>query len=151
MKTLLSATHLIKLLGLGLLLTLLSACVPIAVFSVSPDAPVAEEPVTFDATETIVTNLPEDNKAVAWLWDFGDGKTGRGQSVDHTYAKEGTYTVSLTVTDTAGRVGETKQRVTVGKANPTPQPEPGDDPVAAPETDATSTDSGATADSTTAK
>ena len=32
-------------------------------------------------------------------WDFGDGRTGTGKSVFHTYLKPGIYTVTLTVTE----------------------------------------------------
>src|SRR5699024_4890271 len=39
---------------------------------------------------------------VEWLWDFGDGNTDTGQTVTHTYASEGAYTVLLTVVDDAG-------------------------------------------------
>ena len=38
------------------------------------------ETVTFDASETILSNIPEDNAAVSHSWDFGDGTTGRGKS-----------------------------------------------------------------------
>jgi PKD repeat protein len=37
-------------------------------------------------------------------WDFGDGSTGSGVTVDHTYASEGIYNVTLTVTDNGGKV-----------------------------------------------
>ena len=36
---------------------------------------------------------------MSYSWDFGDGGTGSGREVDHTYATHGTYTVELTVTD----------------------------------------------------
>ena len=36
-------------------------------------------------------------------WDFGDGKTGTGQQVNHQFAKDGEYTVKLTDTTTDGR------------------------------------------------
>jgi gliding motility-associated-like protein len=42
------------------------------------------------------------NGLVAWAWDFGDGNTGAGTPVTHTYALPGTYTVSLIVTDGQG-------------------------------------------------
>src|SRR5688572_25587423 len=32
-----------------------------------------------------------------WLWDFGDGTTGSGQTVQKTYSATGTYTVQLQV------------------------------------------------------
>lgn len=124
MKTLFSKAPWVKLFGLGLVVFALSACEPIAVFSVNPTSPAAKEATTFDAAETMVSNVPEDTVATSFVWDFGDGKTGRGKSVDHTYANPGTYTVSLTVTDSAGRVGDTKQPVTVGKANPVSTTDP---------------------------
>jgi|GEM_PF-2323668 len=37
-----------------------------------------------------------------WFWDFGDGHTSTEQNPVHTYANPGTYTVTLTVTDSLG-------------------------------------------------
>ncbi len=37
-----------------------------------------------------------------YLWDFGDGTTGQGASVEHVYAKPGEYTATLTVDDGTG-------------------------------------------------
>lgn len=37
--------------------------------------------------------------AMTYLWDFGDGQTSTEQSPSHTYDSAGTYTVSMTVTD----------------------------------------------------
>lgn len=42
---------------------------------------------------------------VRYLWDFGDGGTSIEQSPIHTYLTEGTYTVKLNVTTTAGAQG----------------------------------------------
>jgi len=39
---------------------------------------------------------------VLYSWNFGDGRTGSGRIVLHTYSSAGSYTVSLTVTDTQG-------------------------------------------------
>ena len=36
---------------------------------------------------------------VTYSWDFGDGTTGSGLSVSHTYAQNGDYTVVVTATD----------------------------------------------------
>lgn len=36
-----------------------------------------------------------------WRWDFGDGDTSDQQNPVHTFASRGTYTVSLTVTDSS--------------------------------------------------
>ena len=38
----------------------------------------------------------------SWLWSFGDGTTSTEQNPTHTYAKDGNYTVTLTVTSING-------------------------------------------------
>jgi PKD repeat protein len=39
---------------------------------------------------------------VSYVWSFGDGTSGTGQSTTHTYNSSGNYTVALTVTDSNG-------------------------------------------------
>jgi hypothetical protein len=39
---------------------------------------------------------------LTYSWNFGDGTSGQGQSVRHTYAAAGPYNVTLTVTSTSG-------------------------------------------------
>ncbi|WP_373838585.1 PKD domain-containing protein [Methanospirillum sp.] len=36
---------------------------------------------------------------ISWVWDFGDGSTSTERNPKHTYLKEGTYEVSLTVSN----------------------------------------------------
>ena len=43
-----------------------------------------------------------DGDAIAYGWSFGDGTTGTGVSPSHTYADNGSYTGTLTVTDARG-------------------------------------------------
>lgn len=43
-----------------------------------------------------------DGYIVSYLWDFGDGKQGEGEVVEHKYLAPGTYVVNLTVIDNIG-------------------------------------------------
>jgi PKD repeat protein len=43
------------------------------------------------------------NSGYSYEWSFGDGKTGKGIDPYHEYAKPGTYTVCVTITDKTGK------------------------------------------------
>ncbi|MDD0857164.1 PKD domain-containing protein [Arthrobacter alpinus] len=55
----------------------------------------------------------QDGTISSYAWDFGDGQTGTGETAQHLYAADGTYTVGLTVTDNRGGTGATTQPVSV--------------------------------------
>ncbi|MEA3376524.1 MAG: S8 family serine peptidase [Chloroflexota bacterium] len=63
-----------------------------------------------------------DGSIVSWAWDFGDGSTSTEQNPSHTYAADGTYPVTLTVTDDDGATDTASQDVTVssGEENQLP-------------------------------
>lgn len=61
-----------------------------------------------------------DGSIASYEWDFGDGGTSRGASVEHTYEVAGDYTVTLTVTDDKGATDTTTRDVTVAKDNQPP-------------------------------
>ncbi len=44
-------------------------------------------------------SVPGSGALVQWLWDFGDGNTSSLQNPAHAYQNAGTYTISLTVTN----------------------------------------------------
>lgn len=90
----------------------------ILVFTNDPQNPVITVPVTmnveafpqaaFAANNTLscdgivaFTDLSVNNPT-AWSWDFGDGNTSTAQNPVHTYDENGTYDVSLTVTNSLG-------------------------------------------------
>jgi myo-inositol-hexaphosphate 3-phosphohydrolase len=56
---------------------------------------------TFDASSA----ADPDGTVASWSWDFGDGATGTGRIVDHTYTSPAPRTVALTVRDDQGAVG----------------------------------------------
>ncbi|MGP3981403.1 PKD domain-containing protein [Streptomyces sp. KR80] len=60
-----------------------------------------------------------DGTIASYAWEFGDGKTGSGKMVSHTYAKSGYYSVSLTVTDNEGKTHKTRQQFKAGNVAPT--------------------------------
>lgn len=58
------------------------------------------------ATCTFNSSASSDDHFIASRsWSFGDGTTGTGTIVSHTYGSAGSYTVQLTVTDSIGQTG----------------------------------------------
>jgi hypothetical protein len=62
----------------------------------------ASRAVTFTGTGTD----PDGNLPLTYLWEFGDGASGTGEAPEHLYADEGTYQVTLRVTDALGAVSQ---------------------------------------------
>jgi hypothetical protein len=54
-----------------------------------------------------------DGDTLTYAWDFGDGHTGSGATVTHTYATGGPKTVVLTVKDPGGLSDTESQTITV--------------------------------------
>jgi uncharacterized membrane protein len=46
---------------------------------------------------------------VSYTWDFGDGATATGATVQHTYDEAGTYTITLTASNSQGNTQVTSQ------------------------------------------
>lgn len=62
-----------------------------------------------------------DGEIVSWSWDFGDGSTSTLQNPVYEYATEGTYFISLGVTDDRGGTASYQRYVKVEAIAP-PQP-----------------------------
>jgi PKD repeat protein len=56
-----------------------------------------------------------DGSIRAYNWRFGDGHSGHGAAVKHSYRHSGHYTVSLTVVDRSGQLASTSSRIRVAR------------------------------------
>ncbi len=97
-----------------------------------PDQTVNEGSIVFfDGSNS--TSSPDSISS--YFWDFGDGTNSTGQSVNHTYVNNNTYTVTLTVTDSDGSTNSDTLQVAVNDLGPTanftwsPEPQDEDLPV----------------------
>src|SRR6266516_992413 len=82
-------------------------------FTFTPTSPASGQSVSFSA-------VPVGGVSpYSYSWTFGDGATGTGQSLSHTYASAGTYTVTLSVKDSASpqQTATSSQPVTVVTAS----------------------------------
>jgi hypothetical protein len=84
-----------------------------------PQPGVAGEPVYFSSASD-----PGESEELTWRWDFGDpdtpGATSGDPYAEHTYARPGTYTVRLTVTNEVGQSSTASRTVRI---DPPPPPE----------------------------
>ena len=71
---------------------------PTANFTCSPKNPIVNQIITFNASNS----TDPDGTVVKYEWVFGDGDTATGKIVTHSYSSEGSYVVSLTITDDDG-------------------------------------------------
>jgi PKD repeat protein len=74
--------------------------------------------ITFDGSQSTAPG----GQTLTYAWNFGDNATGSGVSPTHAYSSAGTFTVSLTVTDTGG---EANTAMTVAVVVPLPVAKPG--------------------------
>ncbi len=64
-----------------------------------------------------VTNPPND--ALTYLWQFGDGAISHEAEPHHTYADQGAYTLTLTVTDPEGSSSRLSRTLAIANVAPT--------------------------------
>lgn len=90
-------------------ITVLENAPPVAQFTVDPTSGGAGTKFHFDASASSDLEGP----IAAYRWDFGDNSTGQGKLPVHSYAKEGTYKVTLTVKDRKGQEATADKQVKV--------------------------------------
>ena len=82
---------------------------PTAVIRTSEKGGPAPLALEVDASQSTDVN----GDALTYAWDFGDGTMATGATAQHTYATDGTYTLTLTVSDSASS-GVATQLIVVG-------------------------------------
>lgn len=88
---------------------------PTAVIDAAPLSGPPGLEVKFDARRSVDPN----GQPLTFAWTFGDGSTGTGVQVSHTYPNGGTYTVTLRATNPAnGRFGEASVDIEVTNNSP---------------------------------
>ena len=70
------------------------------------------------------SRAPKDGSIVSYSWSFEGGGTATGVSVTHTFAANGTYNITLTVTDNLGATNSTTKSVSVSSSPQPPPPPP---------------------------
>jgi hypothetical protein len=85
----------------------------------APDFSSAVESTTATASFTDLSSSPTGAAIVRWRWDFGDPASGADntsteRNPSHRYGSGGSYTVSLTVTDSNGLEATVSRRIAVG-------------------------------------
>jgi PKD repeat protein len=82
----------------------------VADFSISPTDPVVGAVVNFNGA--LSSTLPGAT-IVQYDWDFGDGTSATGIQANHTFDLAQTFTIVLTVRDSAGRVATASKTLQV--------------------------------------
>ena len=81
---------------------------PTANFTFLPINPAEDQLISF----TDISTTPGDS-ITAYNWTFGDGNSSSLQNATHRYAKNGTYTASLMVTDSDGSASAMQRQINI--------------------------------------
>jgi len=82
---------------------------PTANFTATPISGVVPLQVSFNTS----SSSDSDGNIISYAWDFKDGNTGSGETINHTFSSIGSYNVKLTVTDNEGATDSTTKTITV--------------------------------------
>ncbi len=88
--------------------------------------PVADAGGPYTGTENVPisfnggSSYDNDGNIVSYSWNFGDGHSSTGQNPTHAYTQDGTYTITLTVTDDDGATDSDTTTATVAPSTNQP-------------------------------
>jgi len=86
---------------------------PVANFSYLP-----ENPTDLDTIQFTDLSYDLDGYIVNWTWNFGDGSISYEENPQHQYSDDGTYNVTLTVTDDDGAIASITKQIIVSNVPP---------------------------------
>jgi PKD repeat protein len=92
---------------------------PIASFTINSSAGNCPFKVTFNASSStdpgyLLSSQSLSSKSISnYHWDFGDGESKSGKTVNHTYRSGGKFTAKLTVTDDKSATASSSKTITV--------------------------------------
>jgi PKD repeat protein len=89
------------------------------VAKINPDSSQGTAPFSVDFTAAGSTSSA--GQISSYSWNFGDGQTGAGFTVSHTYQYAGTYSPALTVSNGAGQTGTAYGTIIVSSPVQNPQ------------------------------
>ena len=79
-----------------------------ATFTADPTSRViVGDEISFDASASTAPGA-----IIRYAWDFGDGMTGEGATITHSYQMAGRYLVTLSVEDEGGALGTSERAIT---------------------------------------
>jgi PKD repeat protein len=84
----------------------------------APTADIVLSGTTFYVNQLINFNssvIDLDGDALTYLWDFDDSSTSNDANTTHQYSSEGTYNVTLTVTDEHDESDEDTIKITINE------------------------------------
>lgn len=82
---------------------------------------IALSPTGANSIDVDASSSSDDTGIMTYTWDFGDGTVvDAGSTTSHTYQNPGSYTVTLTVTDTSSQTASHDSVISIGSLNAAP-------------------------------
>lgn len=86
---------------------------PQANFTYNISNPSTSDTITFTDTST-----DSDGSIASYNWSFGDGSNSHNQNPTHSYSDDGSYNITLNVTDNDGATNRTTQQIIITNTPP---------------------------------
>ena len=84
---------------------------PLAMFTFSPASGDTNTVFRFDGS----SSRDSDGRIASYSWSFGDGSSASGQTAEHRFTSNSTFSVRLSVRDNSGMISATQRSLHVGE------------------------------------